>query len=116
MKRLVIFMLFAGCANAANFLWVLEAAPGLDFTHPTAEQAAILQKHGANLMRLRQAGSLVAGGRTQNPKSPRGIAIITASDQAEAEKIVAEDPAVKGGVLRATIEQIDFVFPCTASK
>jgi uncharacterized protein YciI len=111
MKTAVLLLLAAIAAHAGNFLLVYELVPGLDMAHLTPQQVAVLQQHGANLTKLRESGVLLTGGRTQNPQHPRGLAIIAAESEAAAKEIAAADPSVRAGIMRATVEPIDLVFP-----
>jgi uncharacterized damage-inducible protein DinB/uncharacterized protein YciI len=114
MKRTVLFMLTALAAQAAsaNFFLVYELAPGVDFTHLTPQQMGILQQHGANLVKLREAGTLLTGGRIMyDPQHARGIAILVAESEAAAKEIAAADPAVRAGIMLPKVEPVDLVFP-----
>jgi uncharacterized protein YciI len=113
MKAAILLAFAAFSAHAANFLMVYEPAPGVDFAHLTQQQMGVLQQHGANLTKLREAGVLLTGGRTQNPQHPRGLAIIVAENEAAAKEIGAADPSVRAGVMQVTVEPLDLVFPPT---
>jgi uncharacterized damage-inducible protein DinB/uncharacterized protein YciI len=106
----------AAQAATANFFAVYEVSPGVDFAHLTPGQLGILQQHGMNLERLRQGGKIVTGGRiTYDPQHARGVVILAVGSEAEAQEIVAADPAVRAGVMRAKVEPIDLVIPPASS-
>ena len=106
MKTAFLYVLAIAAAHAApaNFLLTLELAPGVDVAHLTPQQMGLLQQHAANLGKLRDAGILLTGGRTDTPQHLRGLAILQADGQAAAQAIADADPAVRGGVMRATVE------------
>ena len=71
---------------------------------PTPEEAEIVSRHFAYLTGLTEKGVMILVGRTQNDdESTFGIAIFEAEDEAAARKIMEDDPAVAGGVMRATL-------------
>lgn len=111
--RTALLLLFAATlAHAGNFFVHLEVSPTVDFTHLTPAQAAIFQQHGASLTKLRDSGVLVIGGRMlQDPKHAHAIAIVKAENEAAAREIVEADPAVKAGLMKATVEPIELLSP-----
>jgi uncharacterized damage-inducible protein DinB/uncharacterized protein YciI len=114
MKRVVLWLGAALAAQAAtaNFFVVYELTPGVDITHLTQEQMGIFQQHGANLSRLREAGTLLVGGRIlYDPAHARAVAILTSQSEAQAKEIAAADPAVRAGLMRTTVEPIDMAMP-----
>ena len=112
MKAAILLLFAALAAPAANFFVAYEVAPGVDFNHLTPQQMGVLKEHGANLMKLRESGVLVAAGRMmQDPKHVHAIAIIVAENQAAAKEIAAADPAVRAGIMRVTVEPIELLLP-----
>ncbi len=70
----------------------------------TPEEERIVDAHYNYLKALTDQGAVILAGRTLNTdKSSFGIVIFRADSEETAQKIVAEDPAVKGGVMRAEL-------------
>ena len=70
----------------------------------TSEEAEIVERHFAYLKDLTEKGVMILMGRTQNnDEATFGIAIFEAEDEAAARKIMENDPAVKNGVMTATL-------------
>ncbi len=71
---------------------------------PTAEEAEIVSQHFNYLQSLIEAGVLILAGRTQNAdESSFGIVIFAADTEDAARDLMANDPAVKNGVMRAKL-------------
>jgi len=65
----------------------------------TPEERAIMQAHGAYWSEIRKTdGSVVALGPVADPRGVYGLGILEVSDQAEAERLIAGDPALKADV------------------
>jgi len=70
----------------------------------TPEEAQIVSRHFAYLSDLTEKGVMVLMGRTQNnDESTFGVAIFEAENEEAARTIMENDPAVVGGVMRATL-------------
>jgi uncharacterized protein YciI len=70
----------------------------------TPEEAEVVGRHFAYLKDLTENGVMILMGRTQNnDESTFGIAIFEAEDVSAARKIMENDPAVKNGVMTATL-------------
>lgn len=70
----------------------------------TPEEAEIVGRHFAYLKDLTEKGVMILMGRTQNnDETTFGIAIFEAEDEAAARAIMENDPAVKNGVMTATL-------------
>jgi len=70
----------------------------------TPEEDAIVSRHFAYFQDLTAKGVMILMGRTQNnDESTFGIAIFEAENEEAARTIMANDPAVAGGVMRATL-------------
>jgi len=70
----------------------------------TPEEVETVSRHSAYFQDLTAKGVMILMGRTQNnDESTFGIAIFEAEDESAAQKIMANDPAVIGGVMRATL-------------
>ena len=70
----------------------------------TPEEDEIDSRHFAYLSDLTEKEVMILMGRTQNnDESTFGIAIFEAEDEAAARTIMKNDPAVKNGVMTATL-------------
>lgn len=71
---------------------------------PTEAEAAIVGQHFDYLKKLNEQGIVLLAGRTLNTdESSFGIVIFVAESEAAAQTIVANDPAVRQGVMRAEL-------------
>ncbi len=71
---------------------------------PMPDEQEIVAQHFDYLKRLLAEGALILAGRTTNGDDTTfGIVIFNANSDAEACRIVEQDPAVSGGVMRATL-------------
>ena len=88
-----------------QFLYFLKPTRiGMVTEGPTPEEAETVSRHFAYLSDLTDKGVMILVGRTQNnDESTIGIAIFEAEDESAARKIMEADPAVAGGVMRATL-------------
>jgi uncharacterized protein YciI len=89
----------------ANFLYRIQPTRLEMLTGgPTPEEAAIVDEHFAYLEALTQQGVVALAGRTliTGPES-FGIILFRADSPDAAHDLVANDPAVKGGVMRAEL-------------
>jgi uncharacterized protein YciI len=70
----------------------------------TPEERAAVGEHVSYLERLAEAGVVLLFGRTQTTDPGTfGIVIFRAGSPAEAERRMANDPAVRAGVMRAEL-------------
>jgi len=87
--------------------WLYHLVPtriGMVTEGPTSEEAEIVSRHFDYLTELTEKGLMILVGRTQNSdENTFGIAIFEAEDESAARKIMENDPAVAGGVMRATL-------------
>jgi uncharacterized protein YciI len=87
--------------------WLYHLVParmGMVTEGPTPEEAETVSRHFAYLTQLTEQGIMVIVGRTQNnDEHTFGIAIFEAEDESAARQIMVNDPAVQGGVMRATL-------------
>ena len=111
--RIAALLLLSAVAHAApaEFLLTLELAPGVDLAHLDAAADGRAATTRRPTLKLRDSGVLLTAGRTENPKHLRGLAILTAENLAAAQAIADADPAVHGGVMRATIEPFNLAVP-----
>ena len=79
------------------FLCLLKAGPTRDQDSATAAQ--IQAGHLAHIDAMWKAGQVAIAGPMGDDGDLRGILVFTVSSKEEAEKLVAEDPAVKAGRL-----------------
>ena len=71
---------------------------------PTEDERAIIGRHFGYLKNLCDQGVVDLAGRTMNPdESGFGIVILKAADVVAARRIMEDDPAVREGVMRATL-------------
>ena len=62
------------------------------------EEGEIMQTHGGYWMNLLQQGTCVAYGPVFDPAGVWGLAILDVADEAAAQALVDDDPAVVSGV------------------
>ena len=88
-----------------QWLYVLKPTRlGMLTEGSTIEEDEIVSRHFAYLSDLTEQGVMILMGRTQNnDESTFGIAIFEAEDEAAARTIMKNDPAVKNGVMTATL-------------
>jgi uncharacterized protein YciI len=71
---------------------------------PTPAEQELIGQHFAYLQDLTARGVVILAGRTQTTGPDSfGIIIFSAPDEAAAQDIVANDPAVRQGVMHATL-------------
>lgn len=88
-----------------QFLYYLKPARlGMVTEGSTPEEAEVVSRHFEYLKDLTEKGVMILMGRTQNnDESTFGIAIFEAKDESDALRIMENDPAVAGGVMKATL-------------
>jgi uncharacterized protein YciI len=85
---------------AANrWFWLLLFRPGPDRSQDVATAERIQAEHLAHLFRLEAEGKLTLFGPVLDAGDLRGIGVVTVPTRAEAEVLIAEDPAVRAGRL-----------------
>jgi uncharacterized protein len=73
-------------------------------TGPTAEEQAVVAEHFAYLQDLTAKGRIILVGRTlTTDEHTMGLAIFRAESEDEARQIMSADPAVKKGIMTATL-------------
>lgn len=78
--------------------------PALLTAGPTPDEAEVLSAHVDYLQQLAQRATVLLAGRTQNTDaSCFGIVILQADTESQALQIMQQDPAVKGGVMQASL-------------
>ena len=84
--------------------YLVPARLGMVTEGSTTEEAETVSRHFAYLKDLTEKGVVVIVGRTlNNDEHTFGIAIFEAEDESAAREIMANDPAVLGGVMKATL-------------
>lgn len=83
-----------------QYLYVLRPVREDLTSSMSADERTLVEAHFAYLCGLKDRGSLILAGRTQEAE-PFGLVIFEAPDDAHAEKVMAADPSVSGGVFRA---------------
>lgn len=88
-----------------QFLYKLQLTRGdLLKTGPTSEEKAVVDKHDSHLKQLTRKGVVILAGRTLNTdETVFGIVIFRAASTDAARDIMNSDPAVKHGVMTATL-------------
>lgn len=88
-----------------QFAYVLRPTrPKMLTDGPTDDEARLVGDHFAYLQGLHAAGSLKLAGRaTDAGERTFGIVVFEAVDSAAASALMAADPAVRGGVMRAEL-------------
>ena len=70
----------------------------------TEEEARIVGDHFQHLKRLKDEGVTILMGRTSNDdETTMGLVVFRAEDEAEARRIMESDPAIRNGVMSATL-------------
>ena len=103
----------AGIANAAatgksareQFLIRLQPVPRLvKAENWTDKENRIVADHFRRLQQLLADGTLILAGRTLNEDETMfGIVIVEAGSEEEARRLMNDDPAVKGGIMTASL-------------
>jgi uncharacterized protein YciI len=75
----------------------------------TADERAVWDVHAERLQRLLDEGTLVLAGPTLGPTNT-GIAIVEAPDEAAAQRLMDEDPAIASGIARGELRPFMVAF------
>lgn len=88
-----------------EFLYKLQLARGDMLRNgPTSAEQAVVAEHFAYLQDLTAKGAIILVGRTLTPdESTIGLAVFRAESEDDARQIMTGDPAVKKGVMTATL-------------
>jgi uncharacterized protein YciI len=88
-----------------NYLVVLRPTRiGMLIEGPTPEETAVVAEHFRYLQRLASQGVVrLAGRTTEDDERTLGLVLLAAASEAEARALIAADPAVAGGVMRAEL-------------
>ena len=95
-----------------QYIYVLRPSrPEMLTAGPTEREAVVIGEHAAYLVDLTSRNILLMAGRTQTiGPDTMGLAIIQAPSEAEAAEIMKNDPAVKHGVMTATLHPYEIAF------
>lgn len=90
---------------SAEFLYRLQPTrPTMLADGLAAAERAAVSEHVAYLERLAEIGTVLLFGRTQTTDAATfGIVILRADSPEAARRIMAEDPAIRAGVMRAEL-------------
>lgn len=72
-------------------------------TEPTDVERTAVQEHYNRLVQMLDEGNLILAGRTLNPRNVLGIVVFETDNEETARRVMADDPAVAKGVMRATL-------------
>ena len=88
-----------------QFLYQLKLIPSLlNEQNWTEKENAIVQHHFEVLQKLQQEGTLLLAGRTLNmDPTGFGLMILEVDSEEEAITLMKNDPAVKEGIMEATL-------------
>jgi uncharacterized protein len=88
-----------------TFLYRLQPTRAAMLTDgPTPEEKETVNRHFAYLKGLTEQGAVLLAGRTQTTGPETfGIVVFRAADEASARSLMENDPAVRGGVMTATL-------------
>jgi uncharacterized protein YciI len=86
-----------------SFLVILRPARDEMPLTPTDEESRVVSAHYEYLVSLRDEGKLVVAGPSIVEGDTIGIGVLDVDSRAEAEAIVAVDPAVTSGVMTAEL-------------
>lgn len=92
-------------SDLSQFLYRIQPSrPEMLSSGPTPEEERIIGEHFQYLQDLTRRGTVVLAGRTLNTDPTSfGIVIFEAVDETEARQIMEGDPAVREGVMHATL-------------
>jgi uncharacterized protein len=88
-----------------EFLYKLQLVRGdMLQTGPTSEEQSVVAEHFVYLQDLTAKGRIILVGRTlTTDENTMGLAVFRAESDDEARAIMNDDPAVKKGVMTATL-------------
>jgi uncharacterized protein YciI len=94
------------------YLFLYKAGPAWKAGQPLSAQG--LGSHGMYMTKLFKDGVVMAGGPDREPQGS-GLAIVKAKDLAEAKALLADDPAIKAGIMTAEVQAWTPLFATKAS-
>ena len=93
----------ADVVRRQRWFWLLLLKRGPIRGQSRAELDQIQAAHLRHLYTLRRRGQLTLFGPVEGASALRGIGVLTVPTRDEAETLVADDPAVRAGRLRAEV-------------
>lgn len=93
----------ADAVQRGRWFWLLLLKRGPMRGQPRAEVDQIQAAHLRHLFTLRKRGQLTLFGPVEGAGRLRGIGVLTVQTRVEAEALMADDPAVRAGRLRAEV-------------
>ena len=83
---------------------IRPARSGMLSDRPTEQEAEIIGQHFAYLKKLADAGQVLLAGRTlTTDERTFGVVVFSAASELLAQELVADDPAVRNGVMNAEL-------------
>lgn len=95
-------------------VYVVLYTPGPNWLPGQGVYNQPLEEHGHYMQRLYDQGKLLLGGPFIDDSG--GMAVIEVAGEAEAQRAVADDPAVRDGIFSATIHPWHRVFDRSAGR
>jgi uncharacterized protein YciI len=91
--------------KSRQYIYVLKVLPRyLNPSNWTETENKILDDHFSELKKLMENGKLILAGKTQGlDEKTFGIVIIETETEEEATRIMQNDPAVSGGIMKAEL-------------
>ena len=99
--------------QGAEYVYVLHPTRiGMLTEGPTLRESAIVSRHAGYLHGLAEPGVVLHFGRTlEGDERTFGIVVFRAESEEAARRIMADDPAVEDGVMRADLHPYRVVYP-----
>ena len=94
-------------APAAKDLYLVKLIPATPGAEATDEQKARIMMHFDHLKSLQARGALVLAGMSTD--NFEGLVVLKAADRAQAEEMMANDPAVAGGIYKVELHTFQIV-------
>ncbi len=91
-------------------LQLIDTDVAQDLNRMSPEHQAIVSEHFAYLQQLYEQKILIMAGRTENPATGFGICLFKAADEATAQNLMSNDPAIAKGVMQATLHPFRLAF------
>jgi uncharacterized protein YciI len=90
-----------------NFAFHLIAPRPTFVEDMTDDERAMMAEHAQYWRQLLDDGVAVVFGPVLHPAGPYGLAVVEVTDQAHADRIIAADPAVRGGLKTEVYPMLD---------
>ncbi len=76
----------------------------------TDEERAMMAEHGRYWRQLLADGVAVVFGPVLDPAGPYGLAVVEVDDQEHAGRVIAADPAVRGGIKTEVYPMLNAIY------